>query len=337
MKGQYSISVQNNKVKYEFTIRRNITVIQGDSATGKTTLVDLIREHQLEGDDSGVSLSCRKKCVVLEGADWERNLSLYEDCIVFVDEGNRFIATPDFARSIKTTGNYYVLITREGLENLPYSVEEVYGIHVSGKYAGLRQVYHEFYHIYGTSVHGSYGPTEGVPVEDVGAVLCEDSNAGFEFFSSIFANKLPCESAEGKSNIYGKLMASDVRTLVIADGAAFGSQMSKMMKVLSIAKKCILFLPESFEYLLLESLFPKNPEVQKVLKNPSESIECREYFSWERFFTSLLVRVTDGTYLKYAKGRLNPNYLSDRVMSSVAESRQLKGIQFLMEGAGKFL
>ena len=31
---------------------------------------------------------------------------------------------------------------------LPYSVDEIYGIHVSGKYAGLRQVYHEFYHIY---------------------------------------------------------------------------------------------------------------------------------------------------------------------------------------------
>ena len=145
MKGEYSVSVQNNKVKYEFTIKRNITVIQGDSATGKTTLVDLIREYQLEGADSGISLSCKKKCVMLEGADWERNLSLYNDCIVFVDEGNRFIATPEFARAIKATDNYYVLITREGLETLPYSVNEIYGIHTSGKYADLKQVYHEFY------------------------------------------------------------------------------------------------------------------------------------------------------------------------------------------------
>ena len=35
MKGKYLISISNNKVKYEFSIKRNITVIQGDSATGK--------------------------------------------------------------------------------------------------------------------------------------------------------------------------------------------------------------------------------------------------------------------------------------------------------------
>ena len=60
MKGSYEISVQNNKVKYQFTIRRNITVIQGNSATGKTTLVDLIREYQMNPIDSGISLSSKK-------------------------------------------------------------------------------------------------------------------------------------------------------------------------------------------------------------------------------------------------------------------------------------
>lgn len=148
MKGSYKISVQNNLVKYEFTIRRNITIIQGNSATGKTTLVDLIREYQLNGADSGINLSCKKKCVVLEGNDWQQMLTLFTDCIVFIDEGNRFISSKDFASAIKATDNYYVLITREGLENLPYSVNEIYGIHTSGKYAGLKQVYHEFYHIY---------------------------------------------------------------------------------------------------------------------------------------------------------------------------------------------
>ena len=148
MKGSYQISVQNNKVKYEFTIRRNITLIQGDSASGKTTLVDLIREHQLEGDSSGINLSCKKKCAVLEGQDWQQNLTLLKDSIIFIDEGNSFISSKDFASAIKNTDNYYVLVTREGLENLPYSVNEIYGIHTSGKYADLKQVYHEFYHIY---------------------------------------------------------------------------------------------------------------------------------------------------------------------------------------------
>ena len=101
MIGSYSISVQNNRIKYEFTIKRNITVVQGNSATGKTSLVDLIREYQLNGPESGINLSCKKKCVVLEGHDWEDNLTLFSDCIVFIDEGNSFVSSVDFSNQIK--------------------------------------------------------------------------------------------------------------------------------------------------------------------------------------------------------------------------------------------
>ena len=45
MKGAYHIVVQNKNLKYEFDIKRNITIIKGDSATGKTTLIELIREY----------------------------------------------------------------------------------------------------------------------------------------------------------------------------------------------------------------------------------------------------------------------------------------------------
>lgn len=34
MKGKYRIIVENKKIKYDFEIRRNITIIKGDSATG---------------------------------------------------------------------------------------------------------------------------------------------------------------------------------------------------------------------------------------------------------------------------------------------------------------
>lgn len=47
MKGSVTVIVRNAKTKYEFTIKRNITVIKGNSATGKTTLIDMIREHNL--------------------------------------------------------------------------------------------------------------------------------------------------------------------------------------------------------------------------------------------------------------------------------------------------
>lgn len=62
MKGTYRVTIQNKKIKYDFEIRRNITVIRGDSATGKTTLVDMVREYYENGAASGVVQHCEKTC-----------------------------------------------------------------------------------------------------------------------------------------------------------------------------------------------------------------------------------------------------------------------------------
>ncbi|WP_243176390.1 hypothetical protein [Blautia difficilis] len=42
MKGSHKIIVESRKVKYDFVIHRNITIITGDSGSGKTVLIDLI-------------------------------------------------------------------------------------------------------------------------------------------------------------------------------------------------------------------------------------------------------------------------------------------------------
>ena len=57
MRGSYRIIVQNAKVRYDFEVRRNLTVIRGNSATGKTTLIEMIREYYEDGISSGVELS----------------------------------------------------------------------------------------------------------------------------------------------------------------------------------------------------------------------------------------------------------------------------------------
>ncbi len=317
MKGEFFISVSNSKVKYEFSVKRNITVIQGDSATGKTTLVDMIREYEQNAEDSGINLSCQKHCCVLEGSAWKENLSLIKDSIVFIDEGNRFVESVDFASSVKKCGNYFVIVTREGLENLPYSIEEIYGIHTSGKYASLKQVYHEFYRIYGSRI------TEK---NDFTKIMTEDSNSGFDFFNAICKEKCICESANGRANIYKKLLQvkSDENVLAIADGAAFGSQMNLVSELLHGRHNLSLYLPESFEWLILQSGILNDSEVEKVLDNPQNYIESSEYFSWEQFFTKLLTDKAKGTYLKYSKKKINQNYLSENIKTKIINSNAMK-------------
>lgn len=46
MTGAYEVIVKNRRLQYKFTIYRNITILKGDSATGKTTLIDMIQSYQ---------------------------------------------------------------------------------------------------------------------------------------------------------------------------------------------------------------------------------------------------------------------------------------------------
>ena len=311
MKGKYSITVKNNVLQYQFEIRRNITIIKGDSATGKTTLIDMIREYYENGEQSGITLQCQKTCVVLEGRQWKVLLENIHDSIVFIDEGNQFIATDEFSSALKQSDNYYVIVTREGLPNLPYSVEEIYGIKTAGKYGTLQQTYQEFYRIYGDVKNTiSFHP-------DI--ILVEDSNAGYEFFEFVAEDKhWTTISAGGKSNICKMIKGyEDKKILIIADGAAFGPEMDTVMKKINLSNGMAIYLPESFEWLILKSDVIRDKDIAEVLDHPSDFIESKEYMSWERFFTALLVDKAKDTYLRYSKSKLNDAYKNRKIQEKI--------------------
>ena len=313
MKGKYRVVVSTKRLKYDFELRRNLTIIRGDSATGKTTLVDMIREYVNNPSGTPVELQCDKKCYVLEGALWKELLGGISDSIIFIDEGNEFVKTTEFAETIQKTDNYYVMVTREGLPALPYSVEEIYGIRTSGEYGALKQCYQEFFHLYGAETCGKEMNPE--------LILTEDSNSGYQFFDSVCReNGLKCESMNGKSNVFHFLnLHKDEKVLVIADGAAFGSEIDKVLQLISGRKNAALYLPESFEWLILSAGVLKSSSVDKIIENPSEYVESKDYFSWERFFTAVLIEETKGTYLAYAKKKLNPAYLNEAIKDLILD------------------
>lgn len=100
MRGQHEITVRNARVQYKFTVSRNITILRGDSATGKTTLIEMIAAHQRGGERSGVEIRSDKPCVVLAEQNWELMLSAIRDSIVFTN-GNVPIDNSASERSIK--------------------------------------------------------------------------------------------------------------------------------------------------------------------------------------------------------------------------------------------
>lgn len=51
MKGSHRVIVESKRIKYDFIINRNITILTGDSGSGKTVLIDLIREYRRYGTE----------------------------------------------------------------------------------------------------------------------------------------------------------------------------------------------------------------------------------------------------------------------------------------------
>ena len=313
MRGIHEVVVQNNRVQYKFAIRRNLTILRGDSATGKSTLIDLIAQYVRDGENSGVVLRCDKPCIVLTSDLWEIRLSAIKDSIVFIDEDNLFAATYEFAEKAKNSDNYYVIVMRESLPQLLYSVDEIYTLKNRTKgYGQIKRLYTSFQHIY---ERNSYSTFEKSP----DYVIVEDSHSGYQFFRKVFEDQsIPCISAQGKSNICAEIEKTPIgsNVLIIADGAAFGPEIERILAQRR-KRNIVLFLPESFEWMILSAGLVSDSSVDRILENPADSIESSRYFSWERFFTWLLTEKTRDTYLQYNKRDLNPVYLQDKEKSAI--------------------
>jgi hypothetical protein len=320
MIGRHHIKVSSQKVQFRFDVVRNVTVIRGDSATGKTTLISMLSDYETLGKQSGVTVKCDKPCRVLTGNDWEIRLENIHDSIVFIDEGNKFIKSEDFAKAIRNSDNYYVLITRENLYNIPYSVEEIYEMYPYRHSIQLNKVYN------GTRRFYSDIPLKNHRIIDAETIVTEDSNSGYEFFLHIAdQNGIHCISAHGKSNIFGKVGTENNKIIVVADGAAFGCEIDRLYKLQEMNPgRITLYLPESFEWLILKSDVLNEPEIQEILKAPENYIDSSAYFSWEQYFTELLSEKTNGTaYKQYTKAHLAPYYLQNENVRKIMNQIEL--------------
>ncbi|MBR0092019.1 MAG: translation initiation factor 2 [Lachnospiraceae bacterium] len=311
MKGSHRVVVETARLKYEFTIRRNLTVLQGDSATGKTTLVDLLQDYAKGEAATSVRVESDVPCIVFGGqeADWKLLLSSYSRSLIFIDEGYAFIRTKEFADAIRHADNYFILITREALPNLPYSIQEIYGIRTTGKYHFPQKIYHEFYPLYEDESFPELNDTE------MTFIVSEDEMSGYLFLRSCCGGSDHCVSAHGNANIYKVLrdLPKGGRIAVVADGAAFGACIEKVLSLIRYRNDTMLYLPESFEWIVLKSGVVRGEELKEILEAPERFIDSRTSFSWEQFFTDYLEQITaDDPVIRYQKSQLPAYYTAGK-------------------------
>lgn len=278
---KHAITVQSGRgIQYKFEIRRKYTVIRGDSATGKTTLVNLIEDAAIR---KTATLSCDCPCAVLPELNWELNLSALTGTIVFIDENHPALAQGRLLASLMAqSDNCYIIISRDKMSWIPYSYQEIYEIKTSGKYHFLTPVYEKM-DIFKENPH----------------FVTEDEGSGLQYYQKWYGGRV--HTSQGNSNLSKYALSN---TTLIGDGAAIGPYMYDLM-----LGHADLYLPESFEWLLLHSpVFEGNKEIEQLLNHPEQYIGT-EFQSWEEFFAKYLIQITSGKEYQYSKRNLNPCYI----------------------------
>lgn len=294
MKGKYFLKIKNNRVSYDLHFDRCVTIIKGDSGTGKTNLISMLQFYIKSGKDSGITVNTNINSIKVldEDTDWDYILNKYRGSVFFADEETKYILTKEFVDLLYETGSYIVYFTRSGRTGyLQYAISSLC-------YFKSRRV-NDFYI---NELFNLYNNEEINFKPDI--IVTEDSTSGLDILSNSLNVKVV--SSYGKDNIINKLneLSKDyVNIYIFVDGAAFGNQISNLFAKIKSLVSCnvIVFAPESFEYLILQtSKFKKFCEDELV--NTYKYVDNCIFKTWENYFEYLLSELCKRySYVKYEK------------------------------------
>ena len=255
MKGRYNIRIRNSICEFNLCIERNITVIRGDSGTGKTVFADIVQDYNEYGESSGISIETSSDIDIVRLTSID-NINNYRkgSTIFVVDEFDKLLRNEDlFVKDTSELDCYFILITRKKLSSLPYSINSLYRFVVDGSMISLEKPYHV------NTLQRIYHDNFEFMTPDV--VYTEDKGSGNQFFKMVLS--CDCVSSGGKGNVYKKLKSCNMykkNAVAIVDGAAFGSDVEDVVQLSRHSSYVYLIAPESFEYSILCAVYGVNDD-----------------------------------------------------------------------------
>lgn len=320
MVGEHYFHINSIRNTYQVRLKMKYNILCGFSGTGKTLLVALLREATRNGGiitlESDVPVYIPRSYPDLKALDTKRSgiVVIDEDDMTDLYNKDRLAS---FREITETQGHYYLLVTRKPLDVLPYSCKAIYFMveHNEGKRSSHRLVQR-------------YDWKKEVDI-NIDSIIVEDSNSGYEFYKTVYGGIV--STSRGNSNLYKYLLQELYNgkkgIMVVGDCSALGSQIDKLIHVVDIANKVYnaevrLFLPESFEYLVLRSkIFSRFINMDK-LKHTENYAETSKFLSWERYYTWLICEESErqfGSHNRYNKSHLGMYYKSDKSISHIKE------------------
>jgi len=311
MKGKYILELESRRVIYQLEFERKVTVIKGNSGTGKSSMIRLVRDFLELGKDSGVRIKKNGEypiSIFTNSTNWIAELESIHNGIVFCDEDVRFLYSKAFQQKLWEADCYIVIVSRSGMfEHLPFAIGSIYELRT--KQNGKNYVT-QMYNIY----------REELWVEKADCVITEDSNSGWEMMQEIFS--VDVIAAGGNSNVancLAKKIMENSMIYVVIDGAAFGGFIEKIVRLSHIRNNVTVLAPESFEYVILHTNTFKR-YLTDELEHTWEYCDTREYITWEQYYTKLLKEITEQHFgFQYSKSKINDFFLNEEFVSKVSD------------------
>lgn len=133
------LEVADRRISFDLLLRRKVTVIRGNSATGKTVLWDMINRSRT---NPAVSVNCSKPVYALHDlVSCRSDLDALSGSVVIVDEDSPLYLNREFMNSVLDYNIWAVFITRDDRHlSVPFSMNEIYEFVSIGKVVTMRRL-----------------------------------------------------------------------------------------------------------------------------------------------------------------------------------------------------
>lgn len=279
MKGKYRIIIEVDNHTYDIVVSRPITVIRNN---GDRNVLSLINDL----NKSNVKLTSQVPVFYYAGdlLGLESLLRDNSNSIIILDSSSRIIGSEEFTNLIKKYSNYFVLITELTdfnnekpiplLENLKFSVKNIYD---------LIDIEKDGFVLYRTERY-----RESCKWADKAAsIFVNDVGAFYQWIS--FISDREVKSFENINALYEELTLTPYskETLIIANNSIVGPYYELLVSLKDYNKNIMIWLPESYEYTLIESDIIHIDEWKYSRIHLWDYIDSSYFNNWRDFFIDL--------------------------------------------------
>jgi hypothetical protein len=132
--GKYEIAIKTKLCSYVLDIDRSLTILQGNSGAGKTTMLDYLNDgysvEEIKENNNGLEILINNEPLAqvsnIKIITYNNNLdtSKIDNCIILIDE--RMALLKSIEDIINHSNSYFILISRSKLKTLSSSSKDIF-------------------------------------------------------------------------------------------------------------------------------------------------------------------------------------------------------------------